>query len=59
MWNVTYEHLEPASLSGRIWFVGFVRVAGQAPFLDALYYGASEVGRSESVFEVLRKLAER
>jgi hypothetical protein len=38
--------------------LSFVRVAGQEPFLDVLYYGASEFGCSGCVFEVLRKLSD-
>jgi hypothetical protein len=40
-WEVTFDDLEPAQLSGRIWFIGFVRVVGQEPFLDVIFNGAS------------------
>jgi hypothetical protein len=33
-------------------------VVGQEPFLDALYNGASKLGFSRCVFEVLRKLSD-
>jgi hypothetical protein len=43
-------------LDGRICVIGFVRVAGQEPVLDALLYNeTSEIGCSGRVFGVLRK----
>jgi hypothetical protein len=53
---VVGDDLEPAHLGGRIWFIGFLRVVGQEPFLDALYDDASKIGCSGYVFEVFRKL---
>jgi hypothetical protein len=41
MWLVTFDDLEPAQLGGRIWVIGFVRVAGQKPVLDTLYNDAA------------------
>jgi hypothetical protein len=66
LWQVAFDDLEPAQLGGRIRFLGllgFVRVGvragvGQEPFLDAIYNGASKVGYSGCVFEVLRKLSD-
>jgi hypothetical protein len=55
MRGVTFDDLEPAQLGGRIWFM---RVVGQKPFLDTHYNGASKVGCSGCVFEVLRKLSD-
>ena len=44
-------------MCGRIGCVWFVRVVGQEPFLDALYYGASKVSCRGRVFEVFRELS--
>jgi hypothetical protein len=55
MRGVTFDDLEPAQLGGRIWFM---RVVGQKLFLDTHYNGASKVGCSGCVFEVLRKLSD-
>jgi hypothetical protein len=51
MWKVTFEDLEPVDLDGRIWVIGFVRVAGQKPVLDALYNDASDVAYRVCVFK--------
>jgi hypothetical protein len=44
-------------LGRSVWFIGIIRVVGQEPLLDAFYNGASKVGCSGCVFEVLRKLS--
>jgi hypothetical protein len=46
---------QPSWVVGFIWFIC---VVGQEPFLNALYNGASKVGCSGFIFEVLRKLSD-
>jgi hypothetical protein len=59
VWKVTFEDLEPADLDDRICLVGFVRVAGQKPVLDAPFNDALEVGCSGCVDKALLILSDK
>jgi hypothetical protein len=51
-------YVEPAHLNNRICVIGFVRVAGKKPVLDALYNDAAEVGCSECVDKARLELSD-